>query len=78
MNPKCVAISAAGIALYYTYPTRDSPNHLLWAAMLSVGIYVGIAWYDTIYDCEDKSKASEWFTLYRPLKPPVVDGEYSL
>ena len=78
LNPKCVAISAVGIALYYTYPTRDSPNHLVWAAILSVGIYVGIAWYDTVYDCEDKNYAGGVLTaLFRPLKPPIgADGRY--
>ena len=78
INPKCAAITAGGILLYYTYPTRDSPNHLLWAALLAGGIYTSIAWYDTLYDCDEKTLASSWFTLYRPVKPPVdpVSGRY--
>ena len=77
LNPKCAAVTAGALALYFVFPTRNDPNLLRNVAILSVGTYVGLAWYDALYDCEDKSKASEWFTLYRPLKPGVVDGEYA-
>ena len=78
LNPKCAAVTAGALALYFVFPTRNDPNLLRNVAILSVGTYVGLAWYDALYDCEDKSKASEWFTLYRPLKPGVVDGEYKI
>ena len=77
LNPKCAAVTAGALALYFVFPTRNDPNLLRNVAILSVGTYVGLAWYDALYDCEDKSKASQWFTLYRPLKPGVVDGEYA-
>ena len=78
LNPKCAAMTAMAVGLYFVFPTRDDPNLLRNVAALSVGTYVGLAWYDALYDCEDKSKASEWFTLYRPLKPGVVGGEYRI
>ena len=76
LNPKCAAVTAMAVGLYFVFPTRNDPGLARNVAILSVGTYVGLAWYDAVYDCQDKSKASEWFTLYRPLKPPVVDGEY--
>ena len=77
-NVAALSMTAMAVSLHFVFPTRDDPNVLRNVAALSVGTYVGLAWYDALYDCEDKSKASEWFTLYRPLKPGVVDGEYRI
>ena len=46
----------------------------LWvAAMLAIGSYVGIAWYDSVFLCDDRliSYDSPWTTLTKPFKPPV-------
>ena len=77
INPKCAAVSGVAVLLYHTFPTRDMGNSLLNTALLAGGVYVGLAWYDSMFDCEQKSKASEWFTIYRPFKPPIgQDGTY--
>ena len=78
LNPKCVVISGIGVSMFYLYPTRDSPNHLLWATLLAAGIYVGIAWYDTVYDCEEKNAAGGIFTeFFQVFKPEIgSDGRY--
>ena len=77
INPKCAKVTALAVALYFVYPTRNEPNLYLNTALLASGVYIGLAWYDSTYDCDQKSKASDWFTLYRPFKPEVVDGVYS-
>ena len=78
LNPKCLAVSAVAVGLYHTYPTRDAPGVLLNTAALASAVYIGLAWYDYKFDCDDKPLASEWFRLYRPFKPPVgaIDGRY--
>ena len=77
INPKCAYVTAIAVGLYYMYPTRNDPNLLRNTAVLASGTYIGLAWYDALYDCDDKSKSSEWFQLYRPFKPPVgADGRY--
>ena len=78
INPKCAVLSALAVVMYYRYPTRDSSMHLLYATALASGTYITLSWYDAVYDCKDKNIASEWFSLYRPFKPPVNDlGEYA-
>ena len=78
INPKCAAVSLGAVALYFTYPTRNDPNLWFNTAVLLGGTYVALAWYDAAFDCSQKSLASDWFTLYRPLKPTVgsESGEY--
>ena len=77
LNPKCAIISAIAVGLYHTFPTRNDAGATLNTLLLASGTYVGLAWYDALYDCEDKSKASDWFKVYRPFKPPVgADGRY--
>ena len=77
LNPKCAAVSLAAITLYMTFPTRNDPGLLLNSMLLLSGTYIGLAWYDARFNCEDKSKASDWFALYRPFKPAVgADGRY--
>ena len=77
-NPKCAAIAAGGVGLWYVFPTRDSTNHLLWAIVLASGIYVAISWYDVLYNCEQKSWAGGLLTDYmRRFKPSVGEsGRY--
>ena len=77
INPKCAAVSAIAVLLYHVYPTRQQAG-LLGTAVLASGVYIGLAWYDALYDCEQKSVASEWFTLYTWAKPPVgsVSNQY--
>ena len=68
-NVKCVLISGGVVGAYYVLP----PDRLWVAAMLAVGSYVGIAWYDHTFQCEDRliSYDSPWTTLTKPFKPPV-------
>lgn len=76
-NPKCLAIAAGSVGLWYLYPTRDSPNHLLWAIVLASGIYVGISWYDVLYNCDEKNYGSTLIGALRPFKPSVgPSGQY--
>lgn len=79
INPKCAYLTVLVVAMYYFYPTRTSPYHLVYATALAVATYIGLSWYDAWYDCDQKNLASKWFTLYQPLKPAVNErGEYAL
>ena len=79
VNPKCAKVSAAALGLYLVFPTRDQSGLLFHSMLILSGTYVGLSWYDAIYDCDDKNKASEWFTLYRWAKPGInAAGEYAL
>ena len=71
INPKCAAVSAIAAALYWTFPHRDMPNSGRNTLVLLAGTYIGLAWYDAIFDCDLKSKSSKYFPCYRAFKPRV-------
>ena len=66
-NEKCLLISGGIVGAYYILP----PDKLWVGAGLAVFSYVGIAWYDSIFGCQERLTAydSPWSTLTRPFKP---------
>ena len=74
-NEKCLAISGAAVLAYFTLPPRRASV----AAAIAVGTYVFIAYYDDLFDCDDKlrSLGGLYGALTAPLKPAVgADGRY--
>ena len=74
-NPKCIAISAGVVAAYWFLP----PKQALIAAGLAVGTYIGIAHYDSLYNCEERLYSFDgWFSqTFGVFKPHVgTDGTY--
>ena len=75
-NTKCLIISGGVVGAYYVLPPDN-----LWAAVgLGFGSYIGIAWYDHHFQCEDRltSYDSIFTTVTKPFKPPVgPDMKYS-
>ena len=74
-NPKCIAISAGVVAAYWFLP----PKQALIAAGLAVATYIGIAHYDSMYNCEERLYSFDgWFSqTFGAFKPPVGrDGTY--
>ena len=74
LNPKCLAVSSALVGAYFILPCRcDANKARVWgtAALIASASYVGLAWYDHFYDCEDKMKSGALRPLYAPFKPPV-------
>ena len=68
-NAKCLAISGGVTAAYYILP----PDRLSIGAGIAIFTYVGIAWYDSMYGCQDRliSYDSAFTTLTKPFKPPI-------
>ena len=68
-NAKCLAITGGVVAAYYILP----PDRLSIGAGIAIFTYVGIAWYDNMYGCEDKliSYDSFFTTITKPFKPGI-------
>ena len=69
-NEKCLAITGGVVAAYYILP----PDRLWVGGLLSIFTYVSIAWYDSIYMCQENrliSYDSPWTTLTKPFKPEI-------
>ena len=73
-NEKCVVISGAAVTAYALLPPRR-----LWVGVgIAVASYVLVAWYDELYDCEERlvARGGLFGALTGPMKPPVSNGTY--
>ena len=73
-NEKCLVISGGAVLAYFVLP----PRRPLVAAGVAVGTYVAIAWYDTLFNCEDKLQplGGLFGAVSGPFKPAVSNGVY--
>jgi len=82
LNLKCIVFSAFLIAVYWMPPWANlsSPSDIAWkrgiTVMLAFVGYVLMAWYDTLYDCNDRLRPTflEW--LSAPFKPAYYGQEF--
>jgi len=77
LNPKCAALSTFLVGGYFYLPCKYDRHAWRTAALIAVGSYTALAWYDYAYACEMKMRPGALSVLTSPLKPPVgVDGTY--
>ena len=76
INEKCVVITGILALLYWYAPQK---NWWTVAGILFFG-YIAIAWYDEMYNCDNRLKYQDRFmhNLQKPLKPAVnpITQEY--
>ena len=73
-NEKCLAISGGAVLAYYTLP----PQRPAVAVGIAVLTYVAIAWYDELFNCDERlvARGGLFGKVTGPLKPPVTQGTY--
>ena len=82
LNLKCIVFSALLIAIYWMPPWADlrSPSDLAWkrgiTIMLAFVGYILMAWYDTIYECNDRLRPTFLGWLSAPFKPAYYGKEF--
>jgi hypothetical protein len=54
LNLKCIAFSAFVIAVYWLPKPKFIQHKWIVSFLLAMSAYVMMAWYDVIYDCNDK------------------------
>jgi hypothetical protein len=54
LNEKCIAFSAFVLAVYFMPHQKAWQHEIVFAFVLAMTAYVLMAWYDYIYDCNDK------------------------
>lgn len=76
LNPKCLVFSAFVLAVYWL-PHPDALAHrIVMAFLLATAAYILMAWYDVLYDCNDRFKPTLLGWLSGPFKPPAYLKEY--
>ena len=73
LNPKCLVISAFVLVVYWLPHPKAFSHRVVAAFLLATATYISIAWYDVLYDCNDRLKPTllGWMSGY--FKP----AEYS-
>jgi hypothetical protein len=54
LNPKCLVFSAFVLAVYWMPHAKEYTHKVLIAFVLATAAYVLMAWYDYLYDCNDR------------------------
>lgn len=76
LNPKCLVFSLF-VLLVYWMPHPKYYNHkVVVAFILATTAYVILAWYDMLYDCNDKLKPTLLGWLSAPFKPSEYSEKY--
>ena len=76
LNPKCLVFSAFVLAVYWLPHPVALAHRIVVAFLLATVAYILMAWYDVLYDCNDRFKPTLLGWLSGPFKPPAYLKEY--
>jgi hypothetical protein len=82
LNPKCLAFSGLLIAVYWMPPWAPlrTPSDIAWSRAITIMLaffgYIAMAWYDVIYDCNDRLRPTVLGWLSSSFKPSYYGKEY--
>lgn len=76
LNPKCLVFSAFVLGVYWMPHPSAYAHKILIAFILATAAYVLMAWYDVLFDCNDRLKPTllGWMSGY--FKPPYYRKEF--
>jgi UDP-N-acetylmuramyl pentapeptide phosphotransferase/UDP-N-acetylglucosamine-1-phosphate transferase len=77
LNPKCLVFSGFVLAVYWMPHPKPLAHRILTAFMLATLSYVLLAWYDMIYDCNDKLGPTLLGWLSMPFKPSSYRDQFN-
>lgn len=69
LNPKCLVFSAFVLAVYWMPHAKAYEHKIVVAFVLATVAYVLMAWYDVLYDCNDRFGPTFIGWLSMPFKP---------
>ena len=76
LNIKCLIFSLTILIIYWLpHPTTIAHN-IVMGFLLSVSAYIALAWYDVLYSCNDRLKATFLGWLSKPFKPKEYSENY--
>lgn len=76
LNPKCLVFSAFVLAVYWMPHPKSFYHRVVAAWFLAILAYVLLAWYDMIYDCNDKFGPTLIGWLSKPFKPAAYRDQF--
>lgn len=76
LNPKCLVFSAFVLAVYWMPHFKPLEHRIVMAFVLATAAYVFMAWYDKLYDCNDRFGPTllGWMSMW--FKPQEYRDKY--
>jgi hypothetical protein len=78
LNPKCLVFSLAVIAVYFLPHPPTIAHTIVMVFLLGMSAYIALAWYDVLFQCNDRLKPTLLGYLSGPFKPPEYTEQYNL
>jgi hypothetical protein len=77
LNPKCLVFSAFVLGVYWMPHFKALGHRIVMAFVLATAAYVLMAWYDVLYDCNDRLRPTLLGWISMPFKPASYGHEYN-
>lgn len=77
LNPKCLVFSAFVLGVYWLPHPKAYAHRFVAAFLLACSAYIALAWYDLIYDCNDKLKITVLGWLWGWAKPTEYQKQFN-
>jgi hypothetical protein len=71
LNPKCLVFSLMIVLVYFLPHPLSTMHTIVMIFLLGMAAYIGLAWYDFLFDCDDHLKPTFLGYLSAPFKPPA-------
>lgn len=76
LNPKCLVFSAFILAVYWMPHFKPLEHRIVMAFVLATSAYVFMAWYDVLFDCNDRLRPTLLGWISGAFKPSSYTQEY--
>ena len=76
LNPKCLVFSAFVLVVYWLPHPVALTHRIVVNFILACLAYVALAWYDMLYDCNDRFEPTLLGWMWKDLKPKEYQEKY--
>lgn len=76
LNPKCLVFSAMILVVYWLPHPDTIAHNIVMGFLLGMSSYIALAWYDVMYDCNDRLKPTLLGWLSKSFKPSEYSQDY--
>ena len=76
LNPKCLVFSAFVLVVYWLPHPVALTHRIVVNFILACLAYVALAWYDVLYDCNDRFEPTLLGWMWKDLKPKEYQEKY--
>ena len=77
LNVKCLVFSAILLIIYWLPHPNTNYHNIVMAFLIGTSAYISLAWYDVLYDCNDRLKPTFLGWLSKPFKPKEYNDQYN-